>query len=34
MLNTSLLDQDNASLSGSQASTQDNQSGLIINILE
>ena len=34
VLNTSLLDQDNASLSGAQVSTQHNQSGLIINILE
>ena len=32
VLNTSLLDQDNASLSGSQVSTQHNQSGLNINI--
>ena len=34
VLNTSLLDQDNSSLSGSQVSTQHNQSGLIINILD
>ena len=33
VLNTSLLDQDNSSLSGSQVSTQHNQSGLI-SILE